>query len=258
MDHIDTAGVTASWPEAGLFRLPSNDYPPPRAPPAVDISPMHPFNISENFFTAALNPMVPLTVSLVYAVTVKILNRYNRSRKLRPWAISKTRPFFLFVVLHNLFLALYSAWTFWGMLGGFRRTIISPTGPLGLAATADSFCRLHGPPGPGRSIFYNESTSQWSSLDVDAAIGQDGPSAYQMGRMWNEGLAYYGWIFYLSKFYEVLDTFIILSKGKQGSTLQTYHHAGAMLCMWAGMRYMSPPIWIFVLVNSFIHVAMVS
>ena len=76
--------------------------------------------------------------------------------------------------------------------------------------------------------------------------------------MWNEGLAYYGWIFYLSKFYEVLDTFIILAKGKLSSTLQTYHHAGAMLCMWAGMRYMSAPIWQFVLINSFIHSLMVS
>ncbi len=51
------------------------------------------------------------------------------------------------------------------------------------------------------------------------------------GRIWNEGLAFYGWIFYLSKFYEVLDTFIILAKGKLSSTLQTYHHAGAMMCM---------------------------
>lgn len=74
--------------------------------------------------------------------------------------------------------------------------------------------------------------------------------------MWNEGLAYYGWIFYLSKFYEVLDTFIILAKGKFSSTLQTYHHAGAMMSMWAGMRYMSAPIWIFCLFNSFIHALM--
>ncbi|KAJ3498664.1 hypothetical protein NLG97_g953 [Lecanicillium saksenae] len=77
-----------------------------------------------------------------------------------------------------------------------------------------------------------------------------------MGRLWNEGLAYYGWIFYMSKFYEVLDTFIIIAKGKPSSTLQTYHHAGAMLSMWAGMRYMSAPIWLFVLFNSFIHALM--
>ena len=77
-------------------------------------------------------------------------------------------------------------------------------------------------------------------------------------RIWNEGLAFYGWLFYLSKFYEVVDTLIILAKGRKSSLLQTYHHAGAMLCMWAGIRYMSPPIWMFVLVNSGIHAIMVS
>lgn len=84
------------------------------------------------------------------------------------------------------------------------------------------------------------------------------PSDSAQGRFWNEGLAFYGWIFYLSKFYEVLDTLIILAKGKQSSTLQTYHHAGAMLCMWAGIRYMASPIWVFAFVNSAIHAMMVS
>lgn len=55
--------------------------------------------------------------------------------------------------------------------------------------------------------------------------------------MWEEGLAFYGWLFYLSKFYEVIDTAIIIAKGKKSSLLQTYHHAGAMICMWAGIRY---------------------
>lgn len=59
--------------------------------------------------------------------------------------------------------------------------------------------------------------------------------------MWEEGLAFYGWLFYLSKFYEVVDTAIIIAKGKKSSLLQTYHHAGAMICMWAGIRYVFLP-----------------
>ena len=110
---------------------------------------MRPFNIPENVFAAALDPRVPLTIATLYAVSAKALNKYNRSRNKQPWSISKTRPFRIFVVLHNVFLAVYSAWTFWGMLGGMRRSIVSPTGPGGLAATADSFCRLHGPAGLG-------------------------------------------------------------------------------------------------------------
>ncbi|KOS18534.1 Elongation of very long chain fatty acids protein 3 [Escovopsis weberi] len=221
---------------------------------------MRPFNIPENLFVSALEARVPLTIAAVYAVTVKLLNKYNKAQGKKSWAISKTRLFSGFVVLHNIFLAVYSAWTFWGMVGVMNRTIASPFGPDGFAATADSLCRVHGPAGLGNSVYFNDTSASWDSASSASAAGlleANGlPSSTQMGRMWNEGLAYYGWIFYLSKFYEVLDTFIILAKGKYSSTLQTYHHAGAMLCMWAGIRYMSVPIWVFCTFNSFIHALM--
>lgn len=258
----DSLNVLATWPSAGLFKLPPFGQPAPIPPVDADITIMHPFNIPSSWFQGALDAKVPLTIAATYAVSVKLLNRYNRSTNKRPWAISKTAPFQAFVVFHNVFLAVYSAWTFWGMLGGMKRSIQSPAGTGGIAATVDSLCRIHGPAGLGNSVTFNEASGQWTSTAPDAAAslfdaaGQ--PNNSQMGRIWNEGLAYYGWIFYLSKFYEVLDTFIILAKGKYSSTLQTYHHAGAMLCMWAGIRYMSVPIWVFVLVNSFIHALMVS
>ncbi|KAF4462166.1 fatty acid elongation [Fusarium albosuccineum] len=245
-----------SVPESNLFNFPPTNAPAPIPPVDVPASILRPFNIPGNIFVAALDAKVPLTIAILYAVTVKSLNVYNKSHGKKPWAISKTRPFQLFVVLHNIFLAVYSAWTFWGMLGGMRRSIQNPMGPQGLAGTADSFCRLHGSQGLGNSIYYNESSSSFVSVSDNAALVNGLPSGTEAGRIWNEGLAYYGWIFYLSKFYEVLDTFIILAKGKLSSTLQTYHHAGAMMCMWAGMRYMSAPIWMFVLVNSFIHALM--
>ncbi|KAF5024273.1 hypothetical protein F66182_3641 [Fusarium sp. NRRL 66182] len=248
--------LLSSMPDSSLFNFPPANAPAPIAPLDVPASIMRPFNIPEHIFTAALDAKVPLTIATLYAVTIKSLNVYNKSHGKKPWAISKTRPFFVFVVLHNIFLAVYSAWTFWGMLGGMRRSIQHPSGPQGFAGTADSFCRLHGSQGLGNSIDYNDTSSSFVSLAQDASFVNGLPSGTQGGRMWNEGLAYYGWIFYLSKFYEVLDTFIILAKGKLSSTLQTYHHAGAMLCMWAGMRYMSAPIWMFVLVNSFIHALM--
>ncbi|KAK7397601.1 hypothetical protein QQX98_013035 [Neonectria punicea] len=249
----DPVQVFRSLPDSNLFGFPPANAPAPIPPIAVPASIMRPFNIPNHLFTAALDWTVPLTIATAYAVTVKSLNIYNKAHNKKPWAISKTRPFFAFVVLHNIFLAVYSAWTFWGMLGGMRRSILNPMGPEGLAGTADSFCRLHGSSGPGNSVYYEEASSSWVSLVQGSHIVDGLPSRTETGRMWNEGLAYYGWIFYLSKFYEVLDTFIILAKGKPSSTLQTYHHAGAMLSMWAGIRYMSAPIWMFVLINSFIH-----
>jgi hypothetical protein len=254
MEHL--SGLIAALPEQKLFNFPPTNHPDPIAPLHEPISVMHPFNIPDGLFTAALDARVPLTIATVYAVTVKLVTKYNLANGKKPWAISKTRPFFVFVVLHNIALAVYSAWTFWGMLGGMRRSIISPAGPGGVAATVDSFCRLHGEPGLGNSVYFNDSSRSWDSLAQEPAVVNGLPDLSQGGRMWTEGLAYFGWIFYLSKYYEVLDTFIILAKGKPSSTLQTYHHAGAMLCMWAGMRYMASPIWIFVLVNSLIHALM--
>ncbi|KAF9348710.1 hypothetical protein BGX26_012888 [Mortierella sp. AD094] len=73
---------------------------------------------------------------------------------------------------------------------------------------------------------------------------------------WNNALGYWGYLFYLSKFYEVIDTIIILLKGSRSSLLQTYHYAGAMITMWSGIRYKANPIWLFVVFNSFIHTIM--
>ncbi|KAG1142921.1 hypothetical protein G6F37_006019 [Rhizopus arrhizus] len=73
------------------------------------------------------------------------------------------------------------------------------------------------------------------------------------GSFWDEALGYWGYLFYLSKFYEVVDTAIILIKGRRSSLLQTYHHSGAMITMWSGIRYKAQPIWIFVVFNSLIH-----
>lgn len=241
---MSTSSVFFEAPSGSLFNFPPPTEPQPIPPPHFDV----PFTIPDGLYQSALDPRVPITIAATYAITAKLLNSYNKSTGKRPWAISKTMPFRVFVVLHNVFLAVYSAWTFIGMLTALRNSIVSPNGPNGLAGTVDSFCKLNGPAGVGNAATYNQAAAQWETV----------PSRMDRGRLWNEGLAFYGWIFYLSKFYEVLDTFIILAKGKYSSTLQTYHHAGAMMCMWAGMRYMSAPIWMFAFVNSGIHAMMVS
>ncbi|KAL2886362.1 Elongation of very long chain fatty acids protein 3 [Ceratocystis lukuohia] len=238
------------------FKLPSGAEPfavPP--PPAGSFAHAPPFDIPESWWVSVLDARVPVTIAVVYAITAKALTSYNLSRNKQPWAISKTRAFKVFVVLHNVFLAVYSAWTFVNMAGAMHRAIAGPNGPNGITATIDSFCQINGVPGFDGGVFFNEETGKYATLGnnagIDPATGR--PSRYATGRLWNEGLAFYGWWFYLSKFYEVLDTVIILAKGKPSSTLQTYHHAGAMMCMWAGIRWMAPPIWLFVVYNSLIH-----
>jgi hypothetical protein len=201
---------------------------------------------------------VPITIAVVYASIVTYVNTVNAKRKYKPWAISQTNIFKLIVIIHNAILAVYSAWTCVGMVNALYLSFAGWNGQTGLAGALDSLCKIHGPRGLGNAAIYNETSSAWSITNRAFHLAADGltPERTDVGRIWNEGLAFYGWLFYLSKFYEVIDTAIILAKGKKSSFLQTYHHAGAMLCMWAGIRYMSPPIWMFVLVNSGIHAIM--
>lgn len=144
------------------------------------------------------------------------------------------------------------------MINAIKHTWPGWEGEHKLARTADALCKLHGPRGYGSAATFNHGDNAWSFTDRVMKLDQGLPDTTDVGRLWNEGLAFYGWLFYLSKFYEVFDTLIIFAKGKNPDFFQTYHHFGVMFCVWAGIRYMSPPIWMFVIVNSGIHTFMVT
>ena len=256
--QLFNTGVHLRGLDRSLIKFPPDPQPPALPPPSNQHTFSHPFTIPDNLYNAALATNVPITIAILYATTVTLVNRYNAGRGNKPWAVSKTRAFHYFVVLHNIFLAVYSAWTFVGMLNGVRESVPGPRGEAGLAGTIDGLCKINGPRGLGNAATFSPTASSWGYSNKALHLTAGGrPEESDVGRMWNEGLAFYGWLFYISKFYEVFDTFIILAKGKRSSTLQTYHHAGAMMCMWSGMRYMAPPIWLFVFLNSAIHAMMV-
>lgn len=252
--------VKPTLPPLSYFKIPPAPRPQILLPPSDNLSLAVPFQIPTWLYNDALEWQVPVTIALIYAIIVTSMNRLNKQRKLQPWAFSKTPFFKTMVLIHNVLLAVYSGWTFIGMWHALRVSLYNPLEEHGIAGTVDSLCKINGPRGLGSAATYNEHSQAWSIANRAFRLGPDGvsPDPTDIGRIWNSGLAFYGWLFYMSKFYEVLDTFIILAKGKKSSLLQTYHHAGAMLCMWAGIRYMSPPIWMFVFVNSFIHTIMVS
>lgn len=67
------------------------------------------------------------------------------------------------------------------------------------------------------------------------------------------------WIthFYLSKYYEFIDTWIVLLKGKTPIFLQTYHHAGIVILMWMFVATKATGGALITLTfNSFIHTLM--
>ena len=250
--------VHVTHPPSSLLSYKPGQNPKALSPPLSDYTLARPFNIPDELYNNALHIAIPITIALVYTTSVTYGNQVNNDRNYKPWAFSKSLLFWALVVAHNVFLAIFSGWTFIGMLNAIQQSWPGLDGPNGLAGAADALCKIQGPRGLGSAATYNASTSAWSFTDKAMKLAGDIPDSTDVGRLWNEGLAYYGWLFYISKFYEVFDTAIILTKGKKSSLLQTFHHAGAMMCMWAGIRYMSPPIWMFVFINSLLHTIMVS
>jgi len=166
---------------------------------------------SDALYERTMRPSFPATVIVLYLAGVLLLNGRNRRDRTKT-PIART-----LVILHNLALAVYSAWTFVTITPPIAKAFMQPL------FSSDSF----------RRVF----------CGVD-----DG--------LWIHTIAPVSYLFYLSKVYEIVDSIILLAKGRDVSTLQTFHHAGAIACMYAGVRYQGMPIWIFSVANSFIHTLM--
>ena len=70
---------------------------------------------------------------------------------------------------------------------------------------------------------------------------------------WNAGLGFYTYWFYMSKYYEFLDSAILIWKGRPVSLLQSYHHAGVVLCCYLLYIARVIPAILMVGFNSWVH-----
>ncbi|EPQ27846.1 uncharacterized protein PFL1_04590 [Pseudozyma flocculosa PF-1] len=176
--------------------------------------------ISRDFYTSSLDPVWPLGFSLAYYLVSHAANRLvvrNGGRDLSKGPSPLAAALRLLIPIHNAVLAAYSAWTFAMMA------------PL----VVDFFVQ------------------GWRGArfeGVKLALCSMPTNHPDLGR--------YAYLFYLSKYYEVVDSLILLLKGKKISNLQSYHHAGAIICMWIAYRYQSQPVWVFCVFNSFVHTLM--
>jgi hypothetical protein len=64
--------------------------------------------------------------------------------------------------------------------------------------------------------------------------------------------------FYLSKYYEYIDTFLIYLNGKKPIFLQTFHHIGAVVCWHLWYYYKVDGVIIATTFNSLVHTVMYS
>jgi hypothetical protein len=145
----------------------------------------------------------------IYFTTNYLLDKYVKP--FSPWFMKEW--FLPIVLLHNVSLTIYSAWTFQASVQAMYTSmtwedIMYPT----MNQTA-----LHNP------YFYHVAN-----------------------------------LFYFSKYYEFIDTWITYLKGRKPIFLQVFHHTGAVILMGLGVSYKCHGIWVFVVFNSFVHTVMYS
>jgi len=81
-------------------------------------------------------------------------------------------------------------------------------------------------------------------------------ACYEISKQYDGTFGFWANLFYLSKYYEFIDTLIVIAKGRRPITLQVFHHCGAVFGMWALNVTRSSAGYLFVVENSFIHTIM--
>ncbi|CAO1618097.1 unnamed protein product [Parajaminaea phylloscopi] len=213
-------GPKDSSAAALLQRLSDVPYPPP---PAQWPSPLRNL-VSQQVYELSLQAWVPVVFSLVYYVVAHGANHFlvghgKQGRDLTKGPSALAKVLRWGVIAHNAFLALYSGWTFVNVVPVIASFFAAATRAAGFQGLKLALC----------------------SMPINTVT-----------------LAPFTWIFYISKYYEVVDSIILVLKGKPVSNLQSYHHAGALLAMWIAYRFQSQAVWVFVAFNSGVHTAMYS
>jgi len=106
------------------------------------------------------------------------------------------------------------------------------------------------------SIFHNTVLclfSVWTFCSLFSGLIKYGivvEPAFYMSKPEINNVVYW---FYLSKYYEYVDTFIIYAKNKHPIFLQTFHHTGAAIVWHLGYTYSFDGTYFASVFNSFVH-----
>lgn len=100
--------------------------------------------------------------------------------------------------------------------------------------------------------------SAWTFLSISKVLYSNGivfESTYYFQIKEFDTIIFY---FYVSKYYEFFDTFLLYLNGKTPIFLQKYHHIGAVLSWHLMYFYKVDMVWMASLLNSFVHTIMYS
>jgi len=70
------------------------------------------------------------------------------------------------------------------------------------------------------------------------------------------GLYFWIYMFYLSKYYDLVDTFIIILRKGKLMTLHVWHHFITLILVWSCLQTRLPAQWSAEIINAFVHVPM--
>jgi hypothetical protein len=100
--------------------------------------------------------------------------------------------------------------------------------------------------------------SAWTFASLSQILYNNGivfQSNYYFQNLHFDTIVYF---FYISKYYEFFDTFLLYLNGKTPIFLQKYHHIGAVVCWHLCYVYKVDCIWLPSTANSFVHTIMYS
>ena len=100
--------------------------------------------------------------------------------------------------------------------------------------------------------------SAWTFVSLSQILYNDGivfESNYYFKNPQFDNVIYW---FYISKYYEFLDTFLLYLNGKSPIFLQKYHHIGAVICWHLCYVYKVDGVWMGSIFNAFVHTIMYS
>jgi hypothetical protein len=139
------------------------------------------------------------------------MNRRNKGRSHKPWISTKKGAASIVIFAYNSALSAFSAWIFISSFRTLQRRWPSSNDTNYVSRAVDIVCNIYG----GHPNGFQPN--------------RDNPSR-------SESIAYYVWLFYLSKYVEIIDHVITLAKGKEVSSMHAFHHAGAILVFWVASR----------------------
>ena len=102
------------------------------------------------------------------------------------------------------------------------------------------------------------SFSAWTFLELSKIMYTDGLVFQSNYYFQNPEFDKVIYLFYISKYYEFGDTFLLYLNGKTPIFLQKYHHIGAVISWHLMYTYKVDMIWMASLLNSFVHTVMYS